>query len=698
MRLPTILPGPGIVPAALLLLSSSMALAENDAPPPDTADPIDELLVTGIREAARRGDQAVSSGVLTGSAIAALRPLNASDIMERIPGVHITWLGGDHHGTSIRQPISFEPVYLFLENGIPIRSTGFFNVNTFIEMNVPQAARIEVIKGPGTALYGSDALGGIINMMTARPDTGDNALTVEGGAFGFVRALASLSGGTDARGLRADVNITHTDGWRAATRYDRQLATLTWTGRAGNAWRIRTVLSGGHVNQQSSGSNLTREAFDNTPRVNFAPMAERRIRSLRLYSILEREDGPALLSISPYFRYNEMTLLPAFSLSFDPHIEDTSNASLGAMIKYRRDFPALAVRWVAGLDIDFSPGQRRDRQLDTVKDGDFFLAATPNGNILYDFDATYRAISPYIHVEKTIAGRAHLTLGLRYDALHYNYDNKLDVVSDPAAPFKRPASTGISFDRASPKAGLTFDISPGINAFFSYREAFRVPTASQLFRPGSSAASVDLVPVKARNYEAGIRGHLASRIGFEITAYRLVKRDDILAFTDTMTGIRTNINAGKTLHRGIESGFDIDLGGGWALHASYAYNQHIFKQWRPNTATDFTGNRQQRAPKDVGNMRLSWRPPVLRGGRIELEWVHLGSYFEDDENSRKYEGHNLLNLRATAPLSGRLEARLRVQNLTDKRYAVLARFTRFQGETVKPGLPLSVYGGLTLGF
>ena len=80
--------------------------------------------------------------------------------------MYVDVTNGEGHMTAIRQPLSTQPLYLYLEDGIPTRSTGFFNHNAMYEVNVPQSGGIEVFKGPGTALYGSDAVGGVINVLT----------------------------------------------------------------------------------------------------------------------------------------------------------------------------------------------------------------------------------------------------------------------------------------------------------------------------------------------------------------------------------------------------------------------------------------------------------------------------------------------------------------------------------------------------
>jgi outer membrane cobalamin receptor len=86
--------------------------------------------------------------------------------MNRLAGVHVSELSGEGHSMAIRQPITTKPMYLFLEDGIPTRATGFFNHNALYEVNIPQSGGIEVLKGPGTAMYGSDAIGGVVNVLT----------------------------------------------------------------------------------------------------------------------------------------------------------------------------------------------------------------------------------------------------------------------------------------------------------------------------------------------------------------------------------------------------------------------------------------------------------------------------------------------------------------------------------------------------
>src|SRR3712207_3510031 len=130
--------------------------------------------------------------------------------MNRLPGVHVSELSGEGHSLAIRQPITTKPMYLYLEDGVPTRPTGFFNHNALYEVNIPQSGGVEVIKGPGTALFGSDAIGGVVNVLTRpAPLVPSLDVSVEGGAYGYRRALVTGGLTRGGHGVRADVNVTH---------------------------------------------------------------------------------------------------------------------------------------------------------------------------------------------------------------------------------------------------------------------------------------------------------------------------------------------------------------------------------------------------------------------------------------------------------------------------------------------------------
>ena len=181
----------------------------------DTNMELGEMTVTGIREETLKAEVSETTDVIPASEIQDVLPAHPSELLGRVPGVHINVTGGEGHMTAIRQPLTTAPVYLFLEDGIPTRPTGFFNHNALYEVNLPQAGGVEVTKGPGTALYGSDALGGVINVLTKpTPASPETEMNLEAGEYGWKRLLFSSGTGWNNGGFRGDFNLTQTDGWR----------------------------------------------------------------------------------------------------------------------------------------------------------------------------------------------------------------------------------------------------------------------------------------------------------------------------------------------------------------------------------------------------------------------------------------------------------------------------------------------------
>jgi len=651
-----------------------------------------DLVVSVSREAQRRAETPASVGVLDGAAIRDARASHPSEVMNRIPGVWISTTGGEGHMTAIRQPQTTNPVYLFLEDGVPTRSTGFFNHNALYEVNLPQADRIEVLKGPATALYGSDAIGGTISVGT-RPPSEEPSIeaSVEAGSHGWARLLAGFGGTWGKDGFRADLNATRTDGWRDGTAYDRYAATLRWDRSLGGSAALKTVLSLSAIDQQTAGaSTLGPEDYSSRPTMNYTPISFREVRAARLSSELTLRGDRSLLTVTPFARANRMDMLPNWSLTYDPTISSGGHESIGILVKYRRDFDRLRARIITGADVDYSPGDNFERIIVPVREGPIFTAYE-QGDAIYDYDVTFRGISPYVQAEASPTDRLRVVAGLRLDYLGYAYRNHLDVAT--TGRHRRPADTDVSYTHLSPKLGATLALSRDVSIFATYGHGFRAPSEGQLFRQGSAVNTVGLEPVRADSYEGGVRARIGDRLALEVAAYSMTKKDDILQYTH-LDGTRETVNAGRTLHRGIEAGLGLELAHGVRFDLSYARSRHTYEEWRPADGVDLGGNEMEQAPRETILARLAIEPEALRGGGIDVEWNRIGTYWMDPENTTKYGGHDLLNLRIRQPLHDRFVVFARVTNLGDVLYAERAAYTVARGEEYAPGLPRTLYVGI----
>lgn len=695
--------------AAALAAAAPMVQAQQSA--------LSEITVTGTREATPLSESSASVGIIDGSSIKFAAPSHPQQLLGQIPGVSVNVNNGEGHTMGIRQKIGTDPVYLYLEDGIPTRATGFFNHNALYEINLPQAGGVEVVKGIGSALYGSDAIGGTVNILTRSPTRDSGAdLSGEIGSYGWYRLLGSANTGQQAMGaLRADLNVSHTDGWRDKTAYDRQSVNLRWDHAPGNDTALKTILGYTKIDQQTgANSALTPFEYENTPTVNARSVAYRKLEALRLSVNVDQDLGDnTLVSITPYFRHNKMDLNGSYNFSTaatgDPRIEKTDVNSLGFLLKWRKDFAgAMRARLIAGLDYDYSPGKRTEDALNftgcTVA-GTATRAQKFNcyavGPRIYDYDVTYSSASPYLHLEFSPAETLRLTAAVRYDTMSYKATNNLaagDLVNG-TKHYWQTASSSQSFSKASPKLGANFALTPAAHVYASYNQGFRAPGEGNLFRAGHDTTlaraqtkatdALQLKPIEAEQYELGVRGD-AGGWSYDLTAYSLKKDNDILSQRDATNQTTVSTNNGSTRHQGVELGLGTTFGKQWRVDMAYSYAKHTYETWITNqfTGANLNGMEIESAPRQLGNARLTWTPAT--GTTAQLEWVKVGSYWLDSGNTGKYAGHELWNLRASHQLSKGVSVAARIMNLADKRYADSASGTG-AAPTLSPGLPRTVF-------
>ncbi len=193
----------------LLLATATSALAQT-AEPDST---LDRVVVTATRTAAALEDVAVPTTVIGAAQIEADGSLRLNDVLEDLPGLELTdGLGGT--GIQIQ---GLDPAYtLILIDGQPVvgRTAGVLDVS---RLSVRGIERVEVVRGPSSSLYGSDALAGVVNLVTGVPSEPALRLRGRAGSFGQGALALEAEGGTQIRGRawggRLVLDRTSTDGY-----------------------------------------------------------------------------------------------------------------------------------------------------------------------------------------------------------------------------------------------------------------------------------------------------------------------------------------------------------------------------------------------------------------------------------------------------------------------------------------------------
>lgn len=676
---------------------------------------LDPMVVTATRENKPQSEVSESVEIFKKEEIEFVSPAHPSELLNRSAGVHVNNLGGEGHMTAIRQPITTGGVYLFLEDGVPTRPTGLFNHNALYEINLPQADRVEIIKGPGSALYGSDSIGGIINSITKpSPDKAEFEVNPEYGSYGWKRFLAS--GGSpinDNLGFRIDLNLTDNDGYREESEYSRYSTTGRIDGFLGDYTSFKTILSYTQVDQ-SGVSSLEVDDYRSNPKKNFFhnDVGRREVDAFRFSTEFAYEpDNLNLYTITPFFRDNKMKLMPSWMLRYDANDRDYQFQSYGFLAKYRRKLPSINAEIITGVDVDYTPSTYEEVRITATQDANgIFTDTSETGRTNYNFDANQLSVSPYVHGELQAQEKLRLTAGLRYDYFYVDYQDNLDPsVAESQAGFGgfthlRPDSQDLSYDNFSPKLGVIYDLTKFHDLYANYRHSFRVPSIGQLFRSGGSDNTSELDPVKTDSFEIGSRGQFFGWLNYDAAIYHMIVRDDIVSYIDTASNDRKVTNAGKTKHEGIEIGLNGKITKEWGFRTAWTVTNQEYEDYTalfgfPTTQINFAGNDVGKSPSTIGNVAIQYSPSHLKGVTFEVEWEHLGDYFTDETNTQKYSGHDLFNIRANYEINKSLQVYSRAMNITDKQYST---FTSNQvGDPdiqYRPGLPRSVFVGLKAKF
>jgi len=694
-----------------LLFCSYFLAAEISAQIPEDNE-LETLVVTATREERIKRDLPESVTVFDQTDLEEVSPSHPSEILNRASGVYVNNLGGEGHMTAIRQPITTRGVYLFLEDGVPVRPTGFFNHNALYEVNIPQSGNLEVVKGPGSALYGSDAIGGMINSISAAPPKETTyRINAELGSYGWKRTLLSAGGSSGRHSANVSLNYTDNEGFRDEADYDRSSLSARWDVDMDNV-RIKTLLSYTQVDQSGT-SSLEEDDYENDTEKNrfHGDTGFRDVEALRLSTDFAIDVSDAgLLSVIPFYRNNTTKMAPSWMVIYDPNERESQFQSFGVLSKYRHDF-SNNIQFIAGLDVDYTPSTYQEEAVNHTLDGDIYVGYEGLGNKNYDFEAEQTSLSPYLQLELELVEKLIATVGVRYDYFKIQYEDQLDE-SVPNSVFipqlgypvthLRPEDQDVSFDQVSPKFGLVYQFNEKYDTYFNYRHAFTIPSVGTLFRSGSTLNTDELEPIKAESLEIGFRGFVNAWFAYEIAVYHMTIEDDLVS---VVNGSERNIyNAGETEHNGVELSFTGDITQELAYALAFTKTEQTYEKFSytccfPRQNVDVSGNDVGKAPETIGNLTLAYEPMALEGLRMEVEWEHLGEYFTDETNTSTYDGHDLYNFRVSYRANDNFEVYGRVQNLTDELYST---YTSNQvGDpdiSYRPGLPRSFYAGVRLTF
>jgi outer membrane receptor protein involved in Fe transport len=638
--------------------------------------PLEEIVVTATRRPAIALDTPLSLDVVGREAIELVGSTHHSETMNRIAGVMIQRGSGQESLTAIRSPVLTGAGacggFLFLENGIPIRPVGFCNVNELMEINTEQAQAIEILRGPGTALYGSNALHGVVNVRQAAPEQRPSAhagVDVGPDEYRRIGLAGRLEDGPVRYGAAA--LYAHDGGWRDHSGYDEAKINLS---AAGN-WRdtpMQFDLAATWLEQDTAGFILGQGAYrDPSLRSeNPNPEAYRDANAVRLTGLIAPPlASGARLELRPYLRTSRMQFLQHFLLG--QPLERNGQESGGLMSSLTWDTDPGRVL-ITGLDLEIADSFLQQYQQDPTTGGSPPANAIRPAGWQYDYEVRSYVAAAYAHVEQRFATRWRATAGLRAEWVTYDYDNAMisgntDANGVPCTPagclYSRPADRSDGFFNVAPKLGLAVHLRDGLLAYANAMMGFRPPEITELYRLQRQQRVAELDSERLDAVELGVKGSW-SPLDLELALFDMRKQEVILRDSSG-----NNVSDGVTSHLGVEYLLRWRMRDELALVASGTFAKHRYEFSRNVEGGEriVDGNEVDTAPERIYRVAVNWRPAA--GVSTEAEWLVVGPYYLDASNEHDYGGHGLLNLRARWNATPQWAFTLRLNNALDRYYA-----------------------------
>ncbi|MFW6324397.1 MAG: TonB-dependent receptor family protein [Desulfovibrionales bacterium] len=543
--------------------------------------------------------------------------------------------------------------------------------------------RIEVIRGPMSALYGNSS-GGVINIILQDgPEEPYLESKTVVGEYDLWKTVLKGGGETERMNLFVNVSRLEVDGFREHGEAEswKMLGKLRY--EPDKESDLTFVLDSVYSPELNDPGGLTLEQVEED-RSRAAPNA------------LQFDIGEEVKAGRLGFIYRRQ-------LSLDQDIEaagyygrrDLDNSIPFRFIELERDVYGgrfqYAVRGsgfglpqelFAGIDIQ----NQQDNRLNFDNDG-----GSPGDTLLLDQDEQVTGMGVYLQDEIELTERFSVTVGGRYDWVRFEVDDHLEEDGDD--------SGSTHFDEVTGRFGLMYELRPNVQAYGSIAQSFETPTSTEIVnRPeGGGGINPDIEAQEAINYEVGVKGSGFDRFHYDLAVFFIELEDELIAFRDATDRVFYR-NAGESQRKGAEVSIGVEILAGLEAGLSYTYLQAEFDEYVKD-GTDLQGNEIPGLPNHLLFGEILYEHPS--GFYAGCDILYAGGFFVNDENTLETDDYVLGNVRAgyRKVLGGwRIEPFAGVQNLFDEEYNSNVRINARGERYFEPAPGRNHYGGIAIGY
>ncbi|RZA03446.1 MAG: TonB-dependent receptor [Sphingobacteriaceae bacterium] len=647
---------------------------------------LDEVVVS----AEKRDEQAqrlpLSVSALSSKQIQDYRVWNAKDITGIVPNLFSAGPGDNRNVTSIRgiTTTSYDPAVATYIDGV-----NQFGLDTYIAQLL-DVDRIEVLRGPQGTLYGRNATGGVINIITKQPTNQTSGyVNVDFGNYNLQRYTLGFRAPLIKDKLFLGVSgiYSSTDGYYTNTfnntKFDKQHYYL------GNYYlkylassRLSFTLNVKHNSNRNNGpfalapdpvtalsqpfkvnQNATTTLFDDIFNA-----------SLTANYIGRGFNFTSQTSYQQNYRYYNNPIDGDFSpldiITINNNFGKAWNNVKTGIQEFRFSSPTSSVsplKWTAGVYgfINSQPNRQSTRYGAQAA----LYGAPPNATSTNTNTANNYGTAVFGQATYTISPQVDITGGIRYDYEHrkafVNGTYKPDA--SPVAFTTAPDQTATASFRAfSPKVSIAYHPAENNTLYASYSRGYRAGGFSQLTDDPSAPALDFYKPEYSNNYEVGTKNTFwDKKARLNVTAFYTLLTDAQVPFLDQITGFTFTRNVGRLNSKGVELEFAATPVKGLEFDYNFGYTNAKYTQGVTN------GNRQIFTPDVTSMLAMQYTHDL--GGKQDFklvgrgEWKYLGDQYFDLGNTIKQNAYHLFNARVGVT-SKCFDVFLWANNIFNKRY------------------------------
>ena len=591
------------------------------------------------------------------------------------------------------------------QDGIP--ATGPDGQGQVSQFNLDSATRVEILRGPFSALYGNSS-GGVIQIFTADGRGAPQLRTgFVYGSFGALRASANFSGSQGPLSYNLDYTHFSIAGFRSHSSAKHESFNAK-TGYALNEANKLTLVTNVIARPDAMDPlGLTRAELEADPSSTDPAAAQYNTRKS-----LQQQQGGLIydLTISDaqslrVLGYLGHRIVEQY-LSIPPSAQAAPTSS-GAVVDLNRNYGGADARWswdgaLVGQPLTWVMGASYDRQNEHRRGYNNFVGSILGiqGRLRRDENDVVDDIDEYAQGTWDFAPLWSLMVGVRHSDVQFHADNHL-TTNNPL--------TSVTYGATSPVAGLVFKAQSWLHLYASYGQGFQTPLGSELaYRPdGTSGLNTELLPARNTSTELGAKLAIRSDLTAEAAIFHALTHHEIVVDTN-LGGRSTYQNSNRTRRQGAELSLDYRFASVWHAQFAYTYLEANYLDAyltciaapcpRP-TSLISAGNRLPGVPQHNGYATLRWGEDL--GLHASANAQYVSDVQVNDLNTAAASAYAVFGADAGYGVDlkhSRVQGFLRINNLLNRHYVGSVIVDDGNGRYFEPGSGFAVLAGVNVVF